>query len=158
MTTLPDVAPPERSDITWRVKPSTFCNLRCRYCYEWDRLADHRRMTLPDWRRVCGAAAEHRVLVEQRRGSPIDVHVVIQGGEPLLLPVRYLRAVHEICREELGSRARIGILTNLSIAPPQVIEFIRQNGIGLTVSWDGVPGPRLDLAGQPTGERVVANL
>ena len=42
----------------WHVKASTLCNLRCRYCYEWDRLADRTRLALDQWQRAIDIARQ----------------------------------------------------------------------------------------------------
>ena len=101
--------------ITWRIKPTTLCNLRCRYCYEWDRLADGRRLALGDWVAIVGAANDHRASMERQLGRRVQLHLVVQGGEPFLLPDDYLRAVLDICRQHLGDGTRLGVLTNLTV-------------------------------------------
>ena len=144
--------------LTWRIKASTLCNLRCRYCYEWDRLADTARLSLPDWRKIYRAAAEHQAIVAEQSGCPAGLQIVLHGGEPLLLPLDYLDAVLEIQHDVLGDAARLGVQTNLTVLPDKVVDFLRRNEVTVSVSWDGVPAARLDLGNQPSDERVLRNI
>src|SRR5207248_986987 len=34
----------------WEIKVSKLCNLRCKYCYEFDELGDPRRISIDGWR------------------------------------------------------------------------------------------------------------
>jgi len=152
------IHPMQPSHITWRIKPTTFCNLRCRYCYEWNRLGDPQRLSLSQWRAVLNTAAEHRHVTETRLGRPVGLHIVIQGGEPLLLPLDYLQHAAALCREILGNDLVLGILTNLTVARPETLAWIARDNLNLCVSWDGVSGLRLDLAGRPTHQAVLASM
>ena len=71
----------------WIIKPSTFCNLRCRYCYEWHGLDDPSRMPLGRWRRIADAIARYHLLLEARSGEEVRTRVIWHGGEPPALPV-----------------------------------------------------------------------
>lgn len=144
--------------MTWQVKASTHCNLRCRYCYEWDWLDDRRRLTLPQWQRILQAAADYRALAERQRGVAVGTHIVLHGGEPLLLPLAYLRSVFALQRAILGEDVVQGVQTNLTVLPPDLLDWLSHEQIVLGVSWDGTAGARLDRAGRPTDRRVFANL
>ena len=47
--------------INWVVKASKLCNLRCRYCYEWNELAKPDRISLAQWEKLLLAAGAARV-------------------------------------------------------------------------------------------------
>ncbi|HZD04446.1 MAG TPA: radical SAM protein [Longimicrobiales bacterium] len=148
---------------TWQVKASTLCNLRCRYCYEWDRLADRRRMTLAQWRHVLEAVREHRRLRRAETGGPVVTTVVWHGGEPLLHPPGYAREVLALQREVLtdgtppAGAVRNGVQTNLT-RMGETLEVLIDAGFFFSVSTDFAGGARLDGAGCDVGAGVEANL
>jgi radical SAM protein with 4Fe4S-binding SPASM domain len=50
------------------------------------------------------------------------------------------------------------IQTNLFVLTDEKLEFLKRNDFGIGVSFDIVPGARLDTRGAPTEERVLANV
>jgi uncharacterized protein len=166
MTSPPEptwpVATGRDAHTVWQVKASTLCNLRCAYCYEWDRLGDRRRFSLDDWRRIFDAMRGYQRLRAARHGVESRIVVVWHGGEPLLLPRDYVRDVLRLEREILGDPADPpgyvnGIQTKLSIEN-DTLALMCSAGFMFGVSLDGAPGARLDQAGRPTESRVLANL
>ncbi len=144
--------------MVWQIKASTLCNLRCRYCYEWDRLADRRRLTLPQWRRILQAAADYRALCERDGQQAVGTHVILHGGEPLLSPLPYLEDVFALEHEILGGNVQRGIQTNLTRLSDALLAWLRQEDVLLGVSWDGDDVARLDRGDRPTSDRVRDNL
>lgn len=152
------------ANVDWVVKASKLCNLRCRYCYEWNDLADPTRMPLDLWRRILAAIRDYSEFTHQRFGRRYTSRIIWHGGEPLLLPPRYAEAVlalqHEILPAEdlVNGWVRNVLQTNLYVAPTRWLELIREHHFGVGVSFDGISGARLSLRGSATEERVVANL
>ncbi|MEO8055487.1 MAG: radical SAM protein [Acidobacteriota bacterium] len=150
--------------ITWVVKASKLCDLRCRYCYEWDELGDPARIALPDWRRILDAARAYHALAERRLGAPIETRIVWHGGEPLLLPEAYVRSVLALEREIFGDAALergevVNVVqTNLYALSDEKIEMLREGAFVVGVSMDYAGGVRLSRSGGPTEVRVAANL
>ncbi|HEV3000521.1 MAG TPA: radical SAM protein [Solirubrobacteraceae bacterium] len=150
--------------VEWVVEASTFCNLRCAYCYQWDGLADQRRMPLDLWRRVLRAACDYHVREEERRGEPVSTRVIWHGGEPLALPLPYLERTFAL-KEEAVAAARIppermttAMQTNLYAVSDAAIELLRRHEVGFGVSFDVVRGVRMTAAGRPSEDRVLTNL
>lgn len=143
--------------LTWQVKASTRCNLRCRYCYEWDRLDGRERLTVAQWRLVLEAIATHRAAVAEQRDCGVRTHVVLHGGEPLLLPLAYLQEVFGLHREELPGE-RLSIQTNLSVLGEALLEWLRREDVLVGVSWDGITGARADRAGRSAERRTFDNM
>src|SRR5262245_55147115 len=86
----------------WVIKSSKLCNMRCSYCYEWDELDHKDRIGLDLWRRILVAIKELRDA--QRAVNPeASALIVLHGGEPLILPVDYLREVIRLKDEILGA-------------------------------------------------------
>jgi uncharacterized protein len=148
----------------WVIKASKFCNLRCKYCYEWDGLADRERMSLGLWAKILNAVRLLNERSERETGrTPTDI-IVWHGGEPTALPKRYLEDVMRLEREifplawfETG-RIKNRIQTNLYALPDDKMEFLKRNDFGIGVSFDVISGARLDIRGAPTEERVLANV
>jgi uncharacterized protein len=164
--TLPrsDVEVSPRPTREWVVKASKFCNLRCSYCYEWNELSKRGRMSLTLWEKLF----ETIKALEETAGSagrePLAETIVWHGGEPSVLPLDYLESVmaleHAIFPPSWHRNGwiRNRLQSNLYSLPDEKIDFLKDNHFEVGVSFDVVPGGRLNLRGEPTEERVLANM
>jgi uncharacterized protein len=139
------------------MKLSKLCNLRCSYCYEYDELGDPGRMPLDrlDW--FFAGLAEHYQAAAWR----FKVHFVLHGGEPLLLPERYLRDLVESMRRRLGGAGvpfECSLQTNLTRLEDRTITLLDELKIALGVSIDVYGGQRLTIAGEDSQDRALDNL
>lgn len=148
----------------WVVKASKFCNLRCKYCYEWNELAQRERMSLSLWAKILDTIRELSERTERATGRvPTDI-IVWHGGEPTALPNDYLEDIIRLQRDKFPrswfetGRIKNRIQTNLYALSDAKLEFLKRNDFGIGVSFDIVPGARLDTRGGPTEERVLANV
>lgn len=147
----------------WQVKASTLCNLRCRYCYEWDRLGDKRRITMEQWRRVIEAAAEYRALRLERTGVNARAFITWHGGEATLLPVDYVDEVLDLQVEVLGQQAfddgtfANAVQTNL-FRLNRTLELMLEENFLLSVSLDFMPGARVSRSDKDAEADALANL
>src|SRR5205814_1318176 len=84
----------------WIVKASKLCNLRCRYCYEWNDLHRGDRIQLPQWWRLLEAVRDYHLLLRESFGSERGVrsNIIWHGGEPLVLPPAYFEQVFDASR------------------------------------------------------------
>jgi len=144
--------------VTWVVKASKLCNLRCRYCYEWNDLAKKDRLSLKQWRLLLVAARRYHELLTAR--FRVETLIVWHGGEPLLLPTEYFTAVMALEREVLGA-ARLdrrefvnAVQTNLYAVDDEKLAMLGRERIQLGVSMD----VRLNTGGAETEDRVAANI
>ncbi|MDF0602697.1 radical SAM protein [Psychromarinibacter sp. C21-152] len=149
----------------WVIKVSKLCNLRCRYCYEWNELDDPRRMSFELWERVLTAIRDHMVLSVSRGHADVArAEIIWHGGEPLLLPQSYYERVMEMQRRifprEFLDDQLIGnqIQTNLYSVGQDRLDYLLDEAFGIGVSYDGVPGVRLTAGGKEAEDRVLANL
>src|SRR5688572_29355350 len=80
------------------VKVSKLCNLRCRYCYEFEELGNKARMSLENLERL------YQNVAHWYRGftRPTEVEFVWHGGEPMLIPPDYYRSTFEAQRRAFG--------------------------------------------------------
>ena len=148
----------------WVIKVSKFCNLRCKYCYEWNELANRERMSLSFWARILKTIKIMSERTEQAIGPPPTDILVWHGGEPTILPLDYLEQImqlqHEIFPPSWFTDGRIKnrIQTNLYSLSEEKLLFLKRNDFGIGVSFDVISGARLDLRGAATEDRVLANI
>ena len=116
---------------------TTRCNLRCAYCYAPRGQAD-----MPP---EVGRAAVDGAIRSARAHGFRALKLKYAGGEPTLnLPT--LRAVHRYARArapEAGLDLREVLLTNGTTLTPGLLQWLRDEGIRLAISLDGL-GPAHD--------------
>ena len=150
--------------ISWVVKVTKFCNLRCSYCYEWNELSDSRQMQLDVWRKLILEAKKVHEAKENAIHKPLKTFFVWHGGEPTVLPISYFKSVIELQEEILGAenfssgKYQNLIQTNLYSYNEDKISYLVESGFGIGVSYDHAPGVRLTINGNQTEERVRSNL
>jgi uncharacterized protein len=150
--------------VTWVVKASKLCNLRCRYCYEWDELGSHARLTLEGWKRLLLMIREYHDRRTAELRAPFQSCIVWHGGEPLLLPLAYYERVVELQHRILGDDALASgeifnaVQTNLYTLPEDRLDLFDREGFSIGVSMDVVGGVRLTAGGNGTEDRVVENM
>ena len=148
----------------WVVKATKLCNLRCKYCYEWDSLSDPARMSLDVWKSTLCAIREYAELAEEQLDMPIVSSIIWHGGEPLLLPPSYFESVLTLEREVFPAdwiaegRVRNCIQSNLYSVSDAQLDILEGHGFKVGVSLDFVGGVRVTAGGRLTEERVRENL
>jgi uncharacterized protein len=136
--------------------PSTLCNLRCSYCYEFEKLSDKRRMSHEDLRTIFTRVAEfvrHRNI--QR------VRFIWHGGEPLLLSPDYFWKAFDLQKAafgELDTEVLHATQTNLTVLDEARLDLL-VNGFDLCgVSLDVLGDLRVDGRGQCAEHKAIKNL
>lgn len=120
------------------VVPSTFCNLRCSYCYELPLLADKARMGHDDMARMF----EHLGAFFAESGVTV-ARFVWHGGEPLLLPPEYFWKAFELQEKAFGGMAlevQNATQTNLTVLDEGRIDLLRngfKDGVGVSLDLFG---------------------
>ena len=156
-------AAPTRT-ITWVVKASKLCNLRCRYCYEWNDLAKRDRITLQQWRPLLIAIRTYHEMIARQSEGATETEICWHGGEPLLLPSDYIEGVMALEHEILGDAQlkrgeyRNSLQSNLYSVQKDKLQLLAREHIELGVSLDLVGGVRLTAAGQETEDQVARNI
>ncbi len=110
------------------------CNLRCTYCYaDGGSYGGSLRLLEPEKAR---RAARH--LVEASGDRP-SVTLVLFGGEPLLNLAGIAAAVEEAeaAAARAGKTLQLSLTTNGTCFTPEVVRFLREHRISVTVSIDG---------------------
>jgi uncharacterized protein len=154
----------EPRSINWVIKVSKLCNLRCSYCYEWNELDTRDRLSLPQWEKLLIAIRQYHELRHRQTGVPPKSNIIWHGGEPMLLPVSYVREVLDLERSIFGAdrlasgEFRNALQTNLFKLKDDYLALFEENIFDLGVSFDAAPGLRLSLSGQSTEGQVAKNM
>jgi len=112
------------------------CNLRCTYCYAGGgSYGGAARLMRPELARRAA-----RFLVESS-GDRESVTLVLFGGEPLLNLPALKAAVLEgaAAARERGKTFVVSLTTNGTRFTPEVLDFLREHPIAVSVSIDGPP-------------------
>ena len=124
---------------TFVVKVASRCNLNCSYCYMYNLQdqtyrAQPKRMGLE----VAQKMAE-RIRSHSERHQSTDVHIILHGGEPMLVGMEYMHEWLTTVRRELGStvRGHYSMQTNGLLITDEWIEFLADRNVGIGISYDG---------------------
>lgn len=99
------------------------CNLQCKYCLQHEMATPSNKLVssdVVDWLR--------QVIRTQNK----KLNITFYGGEPLI----YWDAIKQVVNA-LGDSASYGIITNGKLLDEDKIDFINDNNISVTLSWDG---------------------
>ena len=116
------------------------CNLSCTYCYEYgeDKIVDTANGKKAKF--MTEATARQSVEFMLNESGPNRVaHLTFFGGETLLnFPV--LKSTIAYARRraaEMGKEVDFSLTTNATLLRPEIIEFLAENRVGVTISIDG---------------------
>ncbi len=114
------------------------CNLSCTYCYEFgeDKVATPEGK--PKFMELETAKRSVEMLLEESHGRP-GIHITFFGGETLMnFPL--LKNVVEYANmrtTEQGRTVDYSLTTNATLLTPEIVQFLSDHRIGVTVSMDG---------------------
>ncbi len=116
------------------------CNLACTYCYEYgeDKIVDtaHGKQS----KFMSEETARQSVEFLLAEAGQI-AHMTFFGGETLLnFPVLKSTVAYARRRAaEVGKTVDFSLTTNATLLQPEIIDFLAENDIGVTISMDGPP-------------------
>jgi uncharacterized protein len=116
------------------------CNLACTYCYEYgeDKIVDTENGKQPKFMSEETARESVEFMLRESRSSR-TAHMTFFGGETLLnFPV--LQSTIQYARRraaEMGKEVDFSLTTNATLLRPDVIEFLAEERVGVTISIDG---------------------
>ena len=124
---------------TFVVKIASRCNLNCSYCYMYN-LEDQTyrnqpgRMSLEIAQRMAERIRSHTA----RHGSSA-VHIILHGGEPMLVGMKHIHDWLEVVRRELEPSLRtfMSMQTNGVLVTDEWIDFLAEHRVGIGISYDG---------------------
>jgi uncharacterized protein len=114
------------------------CNLSCKYCYEFgeDKLANPEGKAKFMPIETAQQAIDHLLA---RSGGRRSVHVTFFGGETLL-NFKVMRSAIQyavVKAKEAGKAIDFSLTTNGTLLSEEVIEFLSEYRVGVTISLDG---------------------
>ncbi|MDP6372156.1 MAG: quinohemoprotein amine dehydrogenase maturation protein [Vicinamibacterales bacterium] len=140
---MPKIIPLEPFPLTTMVMNVTNqCNLACAYCYEYgeDKIVETANGAQPKF--MSEETATQSVDFMLREAGPNKVvHMTLFGGETLLnLPVLKIAIPYARQRAmEAGKRVEFNLTTNATLLKPDVVDFLVENDVAVTISIDGPP-------------------
>jgi uncharacterized protein len=114
------------------------CNLACGYCYEYSDDKISKTEGKPKYMDDEIAQSAIDMLIKESAERP-SIHVTFFGGETLLNFPMLRRAVtyaNQKC-EEAGKTVEFSLTTNATLLNEQVVDFLSEHRVGVTVSIDG---------------------
>ncbi len=120
------------------------CNLACDYCYVGK---EPTRMSLESAQKVIDFALTNTPPEE-------NIDIGFFGGEPLLefpLLTEITTAIESHPRHD-AERVKLGLVTNGTLLTPEILAFVDQHHIALTISCDGPPDIHDRIRRYPNGE------
>src|ERR1044072_7564962 len=136
------------------LKVSKFCNLRCRYCYEFNDRDKRDRMSREQIRTMYSTIQEYYEERHSIDGQRSEVHFIWHGGEPLLLEPSFYWDTFAVQREIFRDRALINsVQTNLTLLDEERIELLQNGFSSVGVSIDLYGGLRVNIASNDTNRR-----
>jgi uncharacterized protein len=118
------------------------CNLACTYCYEYgeDKIVDTANGAQPKFMSLETAKQSVEFMLKEAGDNKV-AHLTFFGGETLMnFPV--LKATIAYARQrgaEVGKEVDFSLTTNATLLKPEVIKFLVENHVGVTISFDGPP-------------------
>ncbi|MEU8822782.1 FxsB family cyclophane-forming radical SAM/SPASM peptide maturase [Streptomyces sp. NPDC048636] len=137
MTHLEDIAPLR----TFILKVANRCNIDCDYCYVFNS-KDQTSRRLPARMSVEVAQAAARRISEHTRTHGLrDVHIVLHGGEPLLVGPRHMADLLSTLRSGIPSDTdvRFELQTNGTLLTEAWLDLFERYEVVLGISLDGPP-------------------
>ncbi|HYI00668.1 radical SAM protein [Hyalangium sp.] len=142
------------------VKVSKFCNLRCRYCYEYESLGNREAMSREQLRQLYRHIEAWRAQVDARDQQRTELGFIWHGGEPLLLEPGFYWDTLQDQKEIFGEDVpRKNVLqTNLTVLDEERIELLRRGFDVVGVSVDVFGGLRVNVAGKDLQPQTLKNM
>jgi uncharacterized protein len=116
------------------------CNLACTYCYEYgeDKIVDTQYGDQPKFMTEDTAEESVDFMLAESKGQPV-AHLTFFGGETLLnFPVLQRTVAYARRRAaEEGKRVEFSLTTNATLLRPEIIQWLADNQVGVTISIDG---------------------
>ena len=140
------------------IKISKFCNLRCKYCYEYPYLADPAKMSLAQ---IEGMLINILNYYQQHPELRI-VDFIWHGGEPLLIKPEYYQSIKALQKKIFGPHP-IEVLnkvqTNLTVLNDTYLQALKDalfDSIGVSIDLFG--DDRVNTSGKLLQDNVLENM
>ncbi len=139
------------------LKVASRCNLNCRYCYVY-HMGDDGWRDQPKLMSDTVQAAIIGRLAELHSHQQHPMHIVLHGGEPLLIGPSRMRRLCQGLRNALPPPCEVHVQTNGLLLTDAFIDIFVDYDVGISISLDGPPDihnqHRVDHQGRGSHERV----
>ena len=141
------------------LKVASRCNLDCSYCYVY-HMGDDGWRNQP--KRMSHAVQEvtARQLSRLYASQGHRLHVVLHGGEPLLVGPARMRTLCGMLRAALPAPCELHVQTNGVLLDEEIIDIFVEFEVGVSISIDGPrevhDRNRVDIRGRGSYDRVHA--
>jgi len=129
------------------------CNLRCKYCYAGDKF--HKTMTLQTAKEIVDFAISITVITD-------TIDFSFFGGEPFLAFTLIKEIIAYIENKNIQNPITYNITTNGTIISNEIIDYIIEKNIKLSISIDGPASihdeNRVDIHGKGTLDIILKNI
>ena len=149
---------------TFVVKCVSRCNLNCSYCYMYNLQDGTYRNQPALMSEEVAAALGDRIARHVECHAIKHIHIILHGGEPLLIGKRRLREWMTTLRRHLphNAEAWFSMQSNGVLVDDEWIEILAEEGIGIGISVDGPrqwhDAFRLHHSGRGSFDDVVAGI
>lgn len=142
------------------VKVSKFCNLRCKYCYEFEELGRREAMSREQLLRMYQHIHDYYVEKDRREDQRTEVRFIWHGGEPLILEPAFYWQTFQDQRELFGDRLGLAniVQTNLTVLDEERIRLLKEGFTQVGVSVDLFGGLRVNIGGRESQPKVLENM
>ena len=147
----------EKRFVQFVVKTSKFCNLRCKYCYEYAELSNKANVSLEQIESMFRNIYNYYSKLD----FSVNIEFVWHGGEPLLqLPDFYWKAFEyqQKIFGELADNITNVVQTNLTVIDAERIRLLRDGFNSVGVSIDLYSNLRINQSGIDSHTKVLANM
>ncbi len=113
------------------IKPTDFCNLRCKYCY--NSYSEYKKQVLSDER------LEKMLTVVAKRFN--EIVIIWHGGEPTCVGLDYYKRAMEIEKRvafHSGAKFSNRMQSNGTNFNEEWVHFIKENDFKVGISFDGI--------------------
>jgi uncharacterized protein len=149
---------------TFILKVANRCNIDCDYCFVFNS-KDQAARRLPARMDLAVARAAARRIGEHASTHRLrTIHVVLHGGEPLLVGVGHMAGLLEAVRDAApaGTRVLFELQTNGTLLSGAWLDLFEQYEVAVGVSLDGPPRAndrhRLTQAGRSSAASAVRGI
>jgi uncharacterized protein len=146
--------------VSFVLKVSKLCNLRCKYCYEMKELDQPTTLSHAQLRYIYENIRNAYVKRDREEGRRTEVRFIWHGGEPLLIDPEFYWTTFREQAEIFGSDLSVenSVQTNLTVLDERRIELLQRGFHSFGVSVDLVGGLRVNIAGRDQQKRVLQNM
>jgi uncharacterized protein len=148
---------PADKRVQFVVKTSKFCNLRCRYCYEYAELGNKNAISLEQ----VGQMFENIASFYRGLKLPTDIQFVWHGGEPLMQSPDFYWQMFELQKQifgELSPYVSNAVQTNLTVIDKERLNLLKNGFDGVGVSLDLFSDLRVNAFGKDSQPTVIGNM